>query len=101
MPIQPVEFRVELRVGDGLFVLGRQFVEGVGQGLGHIAAAERPKAAGGIGNVGWKQAYGSARWVRGKGSIVQWPPKPVKGPRAEAVSGPATAGPIEFSQVRL
>ena len=46
---------VELRIGDGLFVLRGQFVQGVGQRLGHIAAAEGPKTAGGIGNArsGW------------------------------------------------
>ena len=55
VPVQFVEFLLETRIGDGFFVLGRQFLQGMGQGFGHITAAERSKTAGGIGNfyAGW------------------------------------------------
>ena len=41
----------ERRIGDGLFVLGGQLLQRVGESFGDVAAAERPKSAGGIGNA--------------------------------------------------
>ena len=51
VPIQLGQLLVELRIGDGLLVLGGQLLQRVGEGFGDVAAAEGPKTAGGIGNA--------------------------------------------------
>ena len=49
LPIQFGQLLVKRLVGRRLLVLDDQLVERVGQGFGHVAAAERSKTAGGVG----------------------------------------------------
>ena len=49
--VEPLELRVEGRVGDRLLVLGRQLDKGLGKGLGNVAASKEAKSSGRIGNV--------------------------------------------------
>lgn len=51
MPVQLPELRLERLVADGPVVLGRQFLQRMGQRLGNVTAAERSEATGGVGDL--------------------------------------------------
>ncbi len=57
VPIQFGQLFVEPGLGDRLVVVFGKLVQGVNKRFGHIAAAEGPKAADGIGNAAWWQTY--------------------------------------------
>ena len=76
--VQLTEFRLESRIGRGLGVLGRQFVQGARQGFGNIASAELAEAAGRIGNARGG-GHGSGLIGGRKTSIVKFRTAAVKG----------------------